>query len=240
MANQLAMADVQAILKLHESRWSNRRIAQELHVDRETVAKYIRAAACDSKSAKAPIGSPGVSEAQGNAGWPAPAVASAEEKGIAATIWGCSPEPVWSDSRPAKAPIGSDPIPAEAPIGSERLSELVVASQASPGVGQAGAAASAPPCGRSACEPYRQVILEKLEQGLSAQRIYQDLAGDGFAHKYHSVRRFSVSEELRQHTRRNVRINRVVPRRYLITPQDAIVPNDEMALASGLPPHRRV
>jgi transposase len=45
-------------------------------------------------------------------------------------------------------------------------------------------------CGRSACEPYRQVILEKLEQGLSAQRIYQDLVGDGFAHEYHSVRRF--------------------------------------------------
>jgi transposase len=34
------------------------------------------------------------------------------------------------------------------------------------------------------------VILEKLEQGLSAQRIYQDLVGDGFAHEYHSVRRF--------------------------------------------------
>jgi transposase len=44
--------------------------------------------------------------------------------------------------------------------------------------------------GRSACEPYRQVILEKLEQGLSAQRIYQDLLGDGFDHEYHSVRRF--------------------------------------------------
>jgi transposase len=29
-----------------------------------------------------------------------------------------------------------------------------------------------------------------LEQGLSAQRIYQDLGGDGFDHEYHSVRRF--------------------------------------------------
>jgi transposase len=34
------------------------------------------------------------------------------------------------------------------------------------------------------------VILEKLEQGLSAQRIYQDLVGNGFDHEYHSVRRF--------------------------------------------------
>lgn len=45
-------------------------------------------------------------------------------------------------------------------------------------------------CGRSACEPYRQVILEKLEQGLSGQRIYQDLRNEGFGHEYHSVRRF--------------------------------------------------
>jgi transposase len=44
--------------------------------------------------------------------------------------------------------------------------------------------------GRSACEPYRQVILEKLELGLSAQRIYQDLVPEGFEHEYHSVRRF--------------------------------------------------
>ncbi len=43
----------------------------------------------------------------------------------------------------------------------------------------------------SQCEPYRQVILQKLELGLTAQRIYQDLASEhGFAAKYHSVRRF--------------------------------------------------
>jgi len=29
-----------------------------------------------------------------------------------------------------------------------------------------------------------------LELGLSAQRIYQDLVPEGFAHEYHSVRRF--------------------------------------------------
>jgi transposase len=44
--------------------------------------------------------------------------------------------------------------------------------------------------GRSACEPYRQIILEMLELGLSAQRIYQDLVPEGFDHEYHSVRRF--------------------------------------------------
>ena len=29
-----------------------------------------------------------------------------------------------------------------------------------------------------------------MEQGLSAQRVYQDLVGEGFGHEYHSVRRF--------------------------------------------------
>src|SRR5208283_3124966 len=57
MANQLTMADIQAILTLHKRGWRNRRIARELNVDRETVAKYIRASAWDSKPAKAPIGS---------------------------------------------------------------------------------------------------------------------------------------------------------------------------------------
>lgn len=44
---------------------------------------------------------------------------------------------------------------------------------------------------RSNCEPFRQQILAKLELGLSAQRIYQDLVEEhGFTAKYHSVRRF--------------------------------------------------
>ncbi len=57
MANLLTMADIQAILTLHERGWRNRRIARELDIDRETVAKYLRAAACVPKPAKAPIGS---------------------------------------------------------------------------------------------------------------------------------------------------------------------------------------
>jgi hypothetical protein len=57
MANQLTMADIQAILTLHQRGWRNRRIARELNIDRETVAKYIRASGCVPKPAKAPIGS---------------------------------------------------------------------------------------------------------------------------------------------------------------------------------------
>lgn len=43
----------------------------------------------------------------------------------------------------------------------------------------------------SRCEPFRQVILDKLEQGLSAKRIFQDLVSEhGFTDKYWSVCRF--------------------------------------------------
>ncbi len=57
MARLLKMAKVQAIRGLHERHWTNRRIARELGVDRETVAKYVRAGPCAPKPAKAPIGS---------------------------------------------------------------------------------------------------------------------------------------------------------------------------------------
>ena len=54
---------------------------------------------------------------------------------------------------------------------------------------------------RSSCEPFRDAVLSKLEQGLDAQRIYQDLVEEnGFEGKYWSVRRFvkrlGASQEL--------------------------------------------
>lgn len=80
-------------------------------------------------------------------------------------------------SKPAGAPPGSaaadqaaDPNHTGAPPGSMVVPDPVQAS---------------------ACEPYREVILAKLEQGLTAQRIWQDLAAEhGFPALYHSVRRY--------------------------------------------------
>lgn len=44
---------------------------------------------------------------------------------------------------------------------------------------------------RSCCEPLRAVILTKLEQGLTARRIWQDLTAEhGFGDSYQSVQRF--------------------------------------------------
>ena len=69
MANRLKMAIVQSILTLHERGWSQRRIAVELDVDRETVSRYVElarqasqtAADAISKPASAPMTRPGES-----------------------------------------------------------------------------------------------------------------------------------------------------------------------------------
>ncbi len=125
MANQLEMAMVNAILTLKQRGWSQRRIARELGIDRETVARYLNLPDAGSKPAtNAPPGSEG--------------------------------------SKPANAPTGSvDQDPQN----------------------------SGP---ESQCEPFRKVIEDKLQSGLSRQRIYQDLRDEhGFEGSYYSVRRFA-------------------------------------------------
>jgi len=132
MANQLREAKVLSIKTLHERGWSQRRIARELGINRESVARYLKQ---DSKPAKAPTGSP--------------------------------------DSKPATAE--------KAPTGS--TTEYVNSKPA--------ILNKAPTGSRSLCEPYRESILSWLEQGLSAQRMYQDLVIEhGFTGSYPSVRRY--------------------------------------------------
>lgn len=136
MANQLKMAVVHAILTLKRLGWSGRRIAQELGIDRETVARYVHSPPADSKPATNPIpGSEAVPE-------------------------------VIAGAKPASNPI--------------------------PGCEVAPVAAPNPiPGPESLCEPFRAAIEEKLGQGLTGQRIYQDLVeSHGFAASYSSVRRF--------------------------------------------------
>lgn len=52
MANQLKMATVHSILTLRERGWLRRRIARELGVHRETVARYVRLAEAEAKPAQ--------------------------------------------------------------------------------------------------------------------------------------------------------------------------------------------
>jgi transposase len=125
MANHLGMAKVQAIQALRDQGWSFRRIARELGIDRETVARHLRLTR----------GEP-------------------------------PPEGPDSPPNPAKVITGSEATAEPAPV--------IIGESAS----------------RSRCEPFRPIILSKLEQGLSAQRIWQDLREDGFADGYQSVQRF--------------------------------------------------
>jgi transposase len=74
--------------------------------------------------------------------------------------------------------------PQNAPTGSESWDEAGQAPRAT-------ADRSARAGLASACEPFRDEILAKLEQGLSARRIHQDLLEEpGFTASYWSVRRF--------------------------------------------------
>jgi len=125
------MTLVQSILSLHAQGWSQRRIAAQLGINRETVSRYVRLAlqavppnpAGDSKPAIAPI----------------------------------EPGRVWADSKPANAPIGSIHV---GPV--------------------------------SNAAPWRELILAKHAEGLSAQRIHQDLVAEAGATtlSYDSVRRY--------------------------------------------------
>ena len=137
MANQLKMALVETVLRLHAQGWSQRRIARELGIDRAAVARHIGQ-------------TEPVAKAAGN-GDPAPGI------------------PV--ESKPARAPTGS--------------------GQCSAASEPAAVAPTGPAGTVSACAVWQAVIEAKLDLGLSARRIHQDLLSEhGFTGSYYSVRRF--------------------------------------------------
>jgi transposase len=144
MANLLKMALVEAIRTLHARGWSQRRIAAELGINRETVARYLHQGDRAAKPAIAPPGSTEADEA------PKPAIAPPGSDAAEA------------DSHPADGPADTGPDPPSRPSGRA-----------------------------SGCEPYRALIQDRCDRGLSAQRIYQDLVAEhGFTGSYYSVRRF--------------------------------------------------
>ena len=50
MANQLKMAFIDTLLRLHAQGWSQRRIARELGIDRSAVARHLRRAEAATES----------------------------------------------------------------------------------------------------------------------------------------------------------------------------------------------
>ncbi len=165
MANQLKMAQQQTIVTLAQRGWSQRRIAQELGVNRETVARYVQLARAAASGPSPPA-----------AANPAISITGSDDPG---------PDPPGSN--PAISITGS-------------AVELSAVDGAGPGppvsnpaISITGFSGTLPtPAGRrSCCEPLRAVILAKLEQGLTARRIWQDLTAEhGFGDSYQSVQRF--------------------------------------------------
>ena len=144
MSNHLKLAMIDLILSLRRKGWSQRRIARELDLNRETVARYLRQARGDPKPAIAPPG---------------------------------------PDHRDAA------PKPAIAPPGSSSLD--TVPNPDVPLLGSTHDGSSRSRGRASDCEPWRDIIQSKCDQGLSAQRIFQDLTADhGFGGSYYTVRRF--------------------------------------------------
>ncbi len=163
MANHLRVAMIHAILTLHQRGWSKRRIARELGVDRGSVARSLLASSPGGDNP--PHGSPPEADASNAATGEAnpPLGSNADLKGLAPP----------SDKIAEGAKAATNPPP-----GSK--SELVAFN----------AAVAGPP---STCERFRTVIEEKVAQGLSGRRIYQDLVqeqGEEGAPSYDSIKRF--------------------------------------------------
>jgi transposase len=233
MANRLKMVDIQAILALKRRKWSNRRIAAELGIDRETVGRYVQleaqgelpatlvgpaAGSASPNTAKAPSGKEselealtdgtvadaGRSASLGSEAKPAVAPtgveASAGEAGQSPAGESAPAPPgehssfVGSSSNPFRTSESAPALPGNR---GEITSPMALAEggrEPNPAKAPAGKSTAPRPAssGRpSDCEEYREPIMALLEQGLSAQRIYQDLAADGFAGSYFSVRRFT-------------------------------------------------
>ena len=175
MANVLKMALSEAILSLHQRGWSRRRIARELGIDRATVRRHLTTQAAEQKAPNAARRPSGL------------------EEGAAVQM---QPAPIGSGAPPGESNAASAPIGSAGPNGTTEKTPIGLA----PGVAEAIGGANGPPDGaagvaeardQSACVPWRETILAKLDQGLTAQRIYQDLAAEhGYTGSYYSVVRF--------------------------------------------------
>src|ERR1700739_1807368 len=132
MSNVLKVSLQTTIYSLAQRGWSQRRIAKELGINRETVSRYLRL--------------------------PKPAISTAG----------------FEDDEAAKPAISI-------------TGNLAGKEESKPAISIAGAGAGH----RSRCEALAEVIGAKVEVGLSAQRIYQDLVEqNGFSDSYQSVQRF--------------------------------------------------
>lgn len=91
---------------------------------------------------------------------------------------------------PAIAPTGSDPSKPAAPGKNPESANAPIGALSPPPGSKPAIAPMGPPGPQSQCAPYREALLAKAAEGLSVQRIHQDLAAEGVAVSYDSVRRY--------------------------------------------------
>ena len=164
MSNRIKMEELHAIRCLLKKHWSNRRIARELGIHRETVARYKKLFQ-ESDAAK-PSGS-AVGSGQAEISKPAISITGLDNPQ--------DPKPAISITGSV---VGSISNPSISTTGSEPMIGIPVH-------------AHSPPGRRSLCEEYHRIIVAYLENELDAVRIFQDLVNEhDFIGSYSSVRRY--------------------------------------------------
>lgn len=171
MSNYLKVNLQTTVRSLYEQGWSCRRIARELGINRRTAQRYAgRSLATEAVAAAGSSGHDALKGAISTAG-------SGGAEGSKCTISTLGPGVGVEEAKCAISIAGEGPAveePVKAQAGKETASESPLA------VGR-----------QSKCAGYEAAIASKLEAGLSAQRIYQDLSGEGgFAGSYQSVKRY--------------------------------------------------
>jgi len=221
MANELKMEQHQAIIGLWRQGWSYRRIAAKLHIDRETVSRHVKAAGglaapaptgppvqAESNATIVIAGSTGLATGGSDGDYRASTDAGtavapgAGESNATARL--SSPKSSLIAGSTGLATGGSDGdhtcrdeacggafagvTEPDAAAGQRPATSNSVAGSTAPVVGSSGDCAAG---GRSLSESFRALIVQGLEKGLTAQRIWQDLRDEhGFTGGYLSVQRF--------------------------------------------------
>jgi len=204
MANEIKMEQHQAIIGLWRQGWSYRRIAAELHIDRETVSRHVKAlgglAGPGPTTPPAPDGSNATILIAGSTGLAAGGsdgerLCPAEPGGgtVTGAIESNATIPIAGSAGLATGGSDGDHLsPAEAglAVASGAGGANATTSIAGSALGQANSSDSA--AGRrSLSASFRAVIIEGLDKGLTAQRIWQDLRDvHEFTGGYLSVQRF--------------------------------------------------